>query len=226
MIIKKTLKKNRIIQQIILLKNRWINKRTQINLAKNGKQVLALSVDILDSCNVNYWLDYGTLLGAIRNNDFIKGDGDIDLGIDIEEDISSVIHSFIEKGFKVYCYYHVDPDSLGRIVSLKKKGIIVDLYNYTISDSAMWCTIYEQDGCDSIEEYYSIHDTLKVYYLCYDFKIETMFYNFFDIRVKIPKNFKEYLTTIYGSDYMVEKSKWDGSLNKKNMPGLKAKIKL
>mgnify|MGYP001474216792 FL=1 len=183
------------------------------------------SVNVLESLDVNYWLDYGTLLGAIRNKGFVKGDGDIDIGIDIKENISGIISSFKEKGFKLYCFYHVSPESSGRIVSLKKKGIIVDLYNYTISDSSMYCTIYEQEGCESIDEYYRIHNTLMVYNLLFDFKIETMDYSLFDMNFKIPKNYEEYLTTIYGSDYMVEKSSWAGSLNKKLVPEFKGMIK-
>ena len=224
-LLRKSLKKIPVIKKIIDLKSALIRNRLKSNLVKNGREILVQSVGILESINVNYWLDYGTLLGAIRNKGFIKGDGDIDLGIDIKEDIDRIIKSFKDNGFKLYCYYHVSDESLGRIVSLKKKGIILDLYNYTISENEMSCTIYEQEGCESNDEYYRIHNTLKVYYLLFDFEIETVDYSLFDINVKIPKNYEEYLTTIYGSDYMVEKSSWTGSLNKKLVPEYRAKIR-
>lgn len=44
-----------------------------LNLLKHVTQ-------ILDENNIPYWLDYGTLLGAIRDNDLIDGDNDIDIG--------------------------------------------------------------------------------------------------------------------------------------------------
>ncbi len=51
-----------------------INKSKLINL-------LEKTVQFLESSNIEYWLDGGTLLGACRNNQFIKWDDDIDLAI-------------------------------------------------------------------------------------------------------------------------------------------------
>lgn len=45
------------------------------------KEIFHDVVDVLEKNEVKYWLDYGTLLGAVRGGDFIEGDSDADLSI-------------------------------------------------------------------------------------------------------------------------------------------------
>jgi len=55
---------------------------------KNGKIALTLLnevTDIMDKYNVRYWLDFGTLLGIVRENRILPWDDDMDISI-FEED--------------------------------------------------------------------------------------------------------------------------------------------
>lgn len=68
-----------------------------------AKNVLFELKDILDKYNIEYWLTWGTLLGAVRDKKFIDGDNDIDL-ISTEENFSkfkTAIKEITDSGFKV-----------------------------------------------------------------------------------------------------------------------------
>ena len=65
--------------------------------------------EVLDEENIVFWLFYGTLLGAVRDGDFIKHDTDTDLGFYFEskEGFHLIVEKLIRKGFKLIrttCY--------------------------------------------------------------------------------------------------------------------------
>ena len=53
-------------------------------------EVLEYVAGLLEENGIAYWIDYGTLLGAVRHADLIPWDGDADLGI-FEEDVERVL---------------------------------------------------------------------------------------------------------------------------------------
>ena len=66
-------------------------------------KLLNKTVQLLNKNNIDYWLECGTLLGAIRNNDFIHNDTDIDISI-YEKDsdkLEELINKDDEEGLKI-----------------------------------------------------------------------------------------------------------------------------
>eukprot|EP00118_Oscarella_pearsei_P011668 m.80075 g.80075 ORF g.80075 m.80075 type:complete len:201 (+) comp36162_c0_seq2:1086-1688(+) len=49
------------------------------------RHVLTKTVELFDKINITYWLDYGTLLAAVRDGDLIPWDHDADLGYFIKD---------------------------------------------------------------------------------------------------------------------------------------------
>uniref|UniRef100_T1KF02 Ribitol-5-phosphate transferase n=1 Tax=Tetranychus urticae TaxID=32264 RepID=T1KF02_TETUR len=66
-----------------LFENKWTPPCCLENLRKTARHVFS----VLEKCGTRYWLEGGSLLGAVRNSDIIPWDFDVDLGI-YQEDIN------------------------------------------------------------------------------------------------------------------------------------------
>ena len=72
----------------------------------NAEELLIQLKKTLDSNNVFFWLEFGTLLGAYRDKDFIKHDLDLDIAVFYEN--SDKIRKILSKGgFKLLKEYKV-----------------------------------------------------------------------------------------------------------------------
>jgi len=82
----------RFVKRRKVLKNvynflRSILKKDSSEFKNNKKFLLEANTvlnkisDILDENRIDYWIDFGTLLGIIRDSEIIKWDKDIDIGV-------------------------------------------------------------------------------------------------------------------------------------------------
>lgn len=124
------------------------NKKRQITsdeLKKIQLDILDYVTSFCDENNIHYFLDGGTLLGAIRHKGYIPWDDDIDIGM-LRDDYEKMITSFNSKTSSTYrfeCYetnksFHIpfgkvintttvlyEPDEKGN-----KTGINIDIFVY------------------------------------------------------------------------------------------------
>ncbi|PWJ64029.1 MULTISPECIES: LicD family protein [unclassified Fibrobacter] len=74
-------------------------KAKQKRLHENGLEALKIFRDTCKECGANYWLEYGTLLGAVRHKSFIPHDFDLDAGM-MATDYTEELHKkLIDRGF-------------------------------------------------------------------------------------------------------------------------------
>jgi len=88
-----------------------------------AKESLLLLKSIFDDNGVVFRLGYGTLLGAVREQDFIKGDNDIDLVLlqNQRNRVNCLMDKLLIKGFVVI-------KKCNCFITLKRKGTLIDLY--------------------------------------------------------------------------------------------------
>ena len=79
------------------------------------KEVLDLSTRLLKDCGIDFILAFGTLLGAVREGNFIKGDDDVDIIVTDEDKLFKSIPFLYDHGlyinriFKTELYtFHTD----------------------------------------------------------------------------------------------------------------------
>lgn len=90
---------------------------------KIAKENLLIFKQILDENDTFFSLMFGTLLGAIRENDFISHDIDIDVVTFDEQKLVNCIPKLAEKGLRIVRF---DPNS--KTYSFMKNGVYIDVY--------------------------------------------------------------------------------------------------
>ena len=138
----------------------------------------------LSNLNIDYWANFGTLLGFHREQDIMPHDTDIDFGCDDQffEQIWNNKKN-LSSGFKMF-----DSTSrhLGPKLYVSYKGFDADIYFYK----------NERDNLHTYEktdwENYTRPIPTKLVYPLQEINVKR-------VKTMVPKNTKEYLEFIYGS---------------------------
>lgn len=136
---------------------------------------------IMDKHDIHYGLWFGTLLGAIRENGFIKHDEDTDVFV-LEENknkVLNVLEDFNEIGLKIIRY-----DESSDILSFMRDNDYIDIYFYKESLGQRVSSI------NGINAKY-LEQMKNIKFLGTDFPV--------------PIEAKEALITLYGQDWNIPK---------------------
>jgi len=226
--LKSLIEKNKYIANII----RYVYRTTILKyqhhkqnklFLQNASSVMFQIDNVFEELKIDYWLEYGTLLGAIREKGFISHDLDIDLGLYLNDYSEHIQVVFNKYGFKKRNKISIDNGQYGLEESYIYKDIVIDLFYFTRKDSQYyshgfknedgksWSRTIQDNGGLIVREIYFPHGKIK--------KI-----NFLGKEFPVPVNSEEHLKAFYGDNYLIPNSSWDPYTMAKNIKTLNNKI--
>lgn len=113
---------------------------------KYGEETLKRTKKAFDDINQQMWLDYGTLLGAVRDNEFISYDADLDIGAFIGN-AEEIEKSMLNNGFRKTRQFEVDNVIVEQTFAFN--GSPIDIFYYTKEGDKIWAYAFHCDeSCD------------------------------------------------------------------------------
>ena len=101
-------------------------------------EALALAIDVLDEAGIKWWLEAGTCLGAVREQNFIGYDPDIDLGVMgvTPKQWTALREDFLAAGFELYKEWTYSQFAIE--LSFKWKGLKIDIFLFRHKGGVAW----------------------------------------------------------------------------------------
>ena len=165
------------------------------NLLKENFEEILNVVYSSDLKDYNIWLDFGTLLGYYRENDFISHDLDMDFGVQVSsfEEFEVIEKYLINNGFNRTKEFYFNKNLVE--LSYSYKGLNVDFIIYNKeNDRVSSDTIFFMTNALGNPTRYEVYH----YEIPFSGLKE---YDFKGMKVKVPDNKQEYLRTLYGEDF-------------------------
>lgn len=171
------------------------------------------AIECLDKHNFTNFIIDGTLLGAIREGDFIEHDTDIDLGVFMDEWTIDKLGDFLKDMMRAgFILYH----SFGKFgehfeLAWYRDGIKVDFFFYYKVGDKIRFNAFLNGGR-------TLPDDILTYeydaqYFIKDLLWEEKFNGF---KVRTPRFPKQILEQKYGKDWETPTKKWDWAHGPKN----------
>jgi len=147
---------------------------------------------VFNKLDIKFWLDEGTALGAWRGNQFIEGDGDIDVGFFAEDahKLPQLIEALQMDGWG-YMHLNEHPSGEGKQLSAIRQGISVDISVYYLRGDKRWRCMFDRPPNKEVRYFACVYPK----YL-YDNMPEIDFLDY-GISFSVPP--KEFLRLQYGN---------------------------
>tara|TARA_B110001452_G_scaffold16364_1_gene13397 strand:+ start:1472 stop:2095 length:624 start_codon:yes stop_codon:yes gene_type:complete len=165
------------------MENKKVRIRSKYELEVRKREFL-LICNILDKLNINYFLQTGVLLGAVRDNDLIKWDWDIEISVLGEEFINEIDDVAAE---------------------LQKNNFIISVVNKKKNDSKIDFIGQLDESVTGYTIFSWYHSKFRKVYWRREYSVPEKYFkkfskiNFMGREFKCPNNPQEYLSFAYGN---------------------------
>lgn len=159
----------------------------------------------LNKADILFWLDYGTLLGFYRDNDFIKHDNDLDLGARIE-DATKIRKVLSENGFKLVSQYSSNDGGMEECYKYLHTCVDIFYYREDKHRQTLYCTTYITRR--------HLFPSMRKKFTCWVKRVDFPMMNFKSVKFKgvdvhIPEDTQSYLKCVYGENFMIPDPNYD-----------------
>lgn len=170
-------------------------------LKQHGNYMLDAVFEVANNFGIQAWIEFGTLLGALRENAFIKHDFDLDIGMYKKDYSLEFENALYEKGFiKIRSFYIYSVDKKSETmteVTFDYEGLQLDIF---FNQEETNCrSAYYYESYDKVNSEKHIYSVVKLKYP-YVKGLSMLTIN--QKEYPSPQNAKEILEAYYGKDYM------------------------
>lgn len=178
----------------------------RISLQNDGLNIIKKVEVALEDFDVQYFADYGTLLGIIRDHTFISWDNDIDYGLLIDEcfDWELFEKHLNNYGFVKKREFEIDKLVKEQTYSNINLGLTVDFFSHrNFKDKSTTYDFFRKENYI----YHNEHEFhVRKAECIYIDKAKTV--EFLGTTVHVPRNAEEYLENIYGKNWRIPDPNW------------------
>ncbi len=221
----KLYKKTLLYCYLIKYVNRIENLLKRRTLHKNAAEILNQLNLVFKELNYDYWLEFGTLLGAVRENRIISFDLDLDIAtwrFNYGDNLNVVMQRY---GFKLMREIYIENEGIEQTYSFNNVNVDV-FYCDKLDDDWIKCYVFYLDKNMSIDDMNRIYGGLHPLEIRLPFN-NLLTYSFLGVDTKIPANYKSQLSYHYGTDYMIPNPNWDyrNASSSKQIPNKIGKVR-
>lgn len=186
-----------------------INRLRKEKFDKNANNLFNEFDSVLKEIGCEYWLTFGTLLGAIREKKFISHDLDIDVGVFGVEYKDKILKYLTNRGFKRIRYITINGIPEAYEETYVFWGVSIDIFYFSQTEpNYIYCYDFVNKSNFVDKDKYKILNGFVPRKITFPFS-GLMKYTFLGLEVNIPLNFNEYLAAHYGETYMIPDPTWN-----------------